>query len=68
MADAVFGAAGEIWAIIVTALTDPGPYLMAGCVLIAAAAGIFGRGKLAAMIWMPSLALAAYFAWRRFAH
>ena len=41
---------------------------MAGLVLIAAAAGILGRGKFAAMIWMPSLALAAYFAWQRFGH
>jgi len=67
MADAVFGAAGEIWAMVVAALTSPGPYLVAGLVLVAAAAGIIGRGKLAATIWMPSLALAGYFAWRHFA-
>jgi hypothetical protein len=66
MADAVFGAAGEIWAIIMGALTNPGPYLAAGLVLVAVAAGIMGRGKLAAMIWMPALALAGYFAWRHF--
>ena len=66
MADAVFGAAGEIWAIIMGALTNPGPYLAAGLVLVAVAAGIMGRGKLAAMIWVPSLALAGYFAWRHF--
>ena len=66
MADAVFGAAGEIWAMIVAALTDPGPYLAAGLVLVAVAAGIMGRGKLAALIWVPSLALAGYFAWRHF--
>lgn len=66
MADAVFGAAGEIWAIIVAALTNPGPYLAAGLVLVAVAAGIMGRGKLAALIWVPSLALAGYFAWRHF--
>ena len=66
MADAVFGAAGEIWAIVVAALTNPGPYLAAGLVLVAVAAGIMGRGKLAAMIWVPSLALAGYFAWRHF--
>ena len=66
MADAVFGAAGEIWAMIVAALTDPGPYLAAGFVLVAVAAGVMGRGKLAALIWVPSLALAGYFAWRHF--
>jgi len=66
MADAVFGAAGEIWAIVVSALTNPGPYLAAGLVLVAVAAGIMGRGKLAALIWVPSLALAGYFAWRHF--
>ena len=66
MADAVFGAAGEIWAMVVAALTNPGPYLAAGLVLVAVAAGIMGRGKLAALIWVPSLALAGYFAWRHF--
>ena len=66
MADAVFGAAGEIWAIVVAALTNPRPYLAAGLVLVAVAAGVMGRGKLAAAIWMPSLAVAGYFAWRHF--
>jgi len=64
MADAVFGAAGEIWAIIIAAITNPGPYLVAGLVLVAAVGALFVRGKLASMIWLPSLALAGYFAWR----
>ena len=68
MADAVFGAAGEIWGMVLAALTNPGPYLAAGLVLVAAAAGVFGRGKLASLIWLPSLTLAAYFVWRHFVH
>ena len=68
MADAVFGAAREIWAIILAALTDPGPYLIALFLLVAAGSAVFFRGKLGALIWLPALAAAAFMAWRRFGH
>jgi hypothetical protein len=66
MADAVFGAAGEVWALILAAIMTPGPYLVAVLVLVAAAGAAFVRGKIAAMIWLPALALAGFLAWRRF--
>ncbi|HUQ84616.1 MAG TPA: hypothetical protein VM076_25910 [Gemmatimonadaceae bacterium] len=66
MADAVFGAAGEIWAIVWSALTDPGPFLVAGLVVLAAGSAIFFKGKLSAMIWLPALAAAAVLSWRQF--
>ena len=66
MADAVFGAAGEIWAIMLAALTDPGPFMVAGLVLLAAGSAIFFKGKLSTMIWLPALAAAGFMAWRKF--
>lgn len=50
---------------MLAAITDPGPYLVAGLVLVAAAGAVFIRGKLAAMVWLPALALAGFLAWRR---
>jgi hypothetical protein len=66
MADAVFGAASEIWAIVWSALTDPGPFLVAGLVLLAAGSALFFKGKLGAMIWLPALVAAGVLAWRQF--
>jgi hypothetical protein len=66
MADAVFGAAGEIWAMIV-GRTHGSRTISRGRVRARCRRGrVMGRGKLAAAIWMPSLALAGYFAWRHF--
>jgi hypothetical protein len=64
MADAVFGAAREVWMIVLGALTNPGPYLVAALVLIAAASAIFVKGKLGAMVWVPLIAVAGFVAWR----
>ena len=64
MADAVFGAAREVWALVLIALTNPGPYLIAVLVLFAAAAAVFVKGKLGAMVWLPVLAIAGFLAWR----
>lgn len=64
MADAVFGAAREVWGLFLAAITSPGPYLVAGLVLVAAASAVFVKGKLGAMIWVPLLALAGFLAWR----
>jgi hypothetical protein len=68
MADAVFGSAREVWALILAAVTDTGPYLIALCLLVAAGAAVFFRGKLGALIWLPALAAAGFVAWRRFGH
>lgn len=65
MADAVFGAAREVWALVLAAITNPGPYLVAGLVIVAAGAAVFIRGKLAAIVWLPALALAGYLAWNQ---
>ena len=68
MADAVFGAAREIWAIVLAAITDTGPFLIALLLLVAAGSAVFFRGKLGALIWLPALAAAGLVAWRRFGH
>lgn len=66
MGDAVFGAAREIWGLVLAAATDPGPWLVAGLVFAAAASMVFVRGKMAWALWLPMLVAAAYLAWRRF--
>ena len=68
MGDVVVGAAREIWGLFLAAVTSPGPYLVAGLVIVAAASTVFVRGKLAALIWIPALTLAGILAWRRFIH
>ena len=68
MADAVFGSAREVWALILAAITDTGPYLIALLLLVAAGTAVFFRGKLGALIWLPALAAAGFVAWRRFRH
>ena len=60
MGDAVFGAAREVWQIVITAITNPGPWLVAGLMVIALGSVVFIRGKMAAIVWVPALALAAY--------
>lgn len=66
MGDAVFGAAREVWGIVWAAISDPGPYLVAALVLLGASGALFVKGKLGTMIWLPSIALAGFFAWRYF--
>lgn len=68
MGDVVVGAAREIWGLLLAAITNPGPYLVAGLVVVAAGASVLIRGKLAALIWIPALTLAGILAWRRFIH
>ena len=68
MGDVVVGAAREIWGLFMAAVTSPGPYLVAGLVIVAAGSAVFIRGKLAALVWIPALTLAAIFAWRRLGH
>ena len=60
MGDAVFGAAREIWQIVITAITNPGPWLVAALMIIALGSVVFIRGRLAALVWVPALALAGY--------
>jgi hypothetical protein len=62
--DVIVSAAREIWALVVAAITSPGPYLVAGLVVVAAGAAIFIRGKMAATVWLPALVLAGLMAWR----
>ena len=64
MADVIFEAAREIWALVIAAITSPGPYLIAALVVVAAGAGVFIKGKMASIIWVPALALAGFLAWR----
>ena len=68
MAEAVFGAGREVWALVLAAITDPGPYLVAGLLIVAAGSAVFFRGKLGALIWVPTLLAAGFMAWRRFGH
>ena len=60
MGDAVFGAAREVWQIVITTITNPGPWLVAALMVIALASVVFIRGKMAAIVWLPALALAGY--------
>jgi hypothetical protein len=60
MGDAVFGAAREVWQIVIKSITNPGPWLVAALMVIALASVVFIRGKLAALVWLPALALAGY--------
>jgi hypothetical protein len=60
MGDAVFGAAREVWQIVIKTITNPGPWLVAALMVIALGSVVFIRGKLAALVWLPALALAGY--------
>ena len=60
MGDAVFAAAREIWQIVIRTITNPGPWLVAALMVIALASVVFIRGKMAAIVWVPALALAGY--------
>lgn len=60
MGDAVFGAAREVWQIVIHTITNPGPWLVAALMVIALGGVVFIRGKLSAIVWVPALALAAY--------
>jgi hypothetical protein len=60
MGDAVFGAAREIWQIVIRTITNPGPWLVAALMVIALGSVVFIRGKMAAIVWVPALALAGY--------
>ena len=64
MGEVIAEAAREIWALVVAAITTPGPYLIAALVIVAAGAGVFIKGKMASLVWLPSLALAGFLAWR----
>lgn len=64
MGDVIVEAAREIWALVVAAVMSPGPYLIAGLVIVAAGSAVFIRGRMASLIWVPSLALAGLLAWR----
>ena len=57
-------AAREIWALVMAAVTNPGPYLVAALVIVAAGSAVFIRGKMATLVWVPALALAGFLAWR----
>ena len=60
MGDAVFGAAREVWHIVIHTITNPGPWLVAALMVIALGGVVFIRGKLSAVVWVPALTLAAY--------
>ena len=64
MGEVIAEAAREIWALVVAAITSPGPYLIAGLVVVAAGSAVFIKGKMATLIWIPALALAGLMAWR----
>lgn len=64
MGDVIAEAAREIWALVMAAVTSPGPYLIAGLVIVAAGSAVFIKGKIASLVWVPSLALAGFLAWR----
>lgn len=60
MGDAVFGAAREIWQMVIRTITNPGPWLVAALMVIALGSVVFIRGKMAAIVWVPALVLAGY--------
>ena len=64
MGAVIVEAAREIWALVVAAITSPGPYLIAGLVIVAAGSAAFIKGKMASLVWLPALALAGFLAWR----
>ena len=64
MGEVIAEAAREIWALVLAAVFNPGPYLIAGLVIVAAGSAVFIKGKLASLVWIPSLALAGFMAWR----
>jgi hypothetical protein len=64
MGEVIAEAAREIWALVMAAVTNPGPYLVAGLVIVAAGSAVFIRGKMATLVWVPALALAGFLAWR----
>ena len=68
MGEVIAEAAREIWALVVAAVTNPGPYLVAGLVIVAAGSAVFIRGKMATLVWVPALALAGFLAWRYLGH
>ena len=68
MGEVIAEAAREIWALVVAAVTSPGPYLIAGLVIVAAGSAVFIRGKTASLIWVPALVLAGFLAWRYLGH
>jgi len=68
MGEVIVEAAREIWALVVAAITSPGPYLIAGLVVVAAGSAVFIKGKMATLIWIPALALAGLMAWRYLGH
>ena len=68
MGEVIVEAAREIWALVVAAVTSPGPYLIAGLVVVAAGSAVFIKGKMATLIWIPALALAGLMAWRYLGH
>ena len=68
MGDVIVEAAREIWALVIAAITTPGPYLVAGLVIVAAGSAVFIKGKIASLIWLPCLALAGFLAWRYLGH
>ena len=68
MGDVIAEAAREVWALVMAAVTSPGPYLIAGLVIVAAGSAVFIKGKIASLVWVPSLALAGFLAWRYLGH
>jgi hypothetical protein len=69
MGDAIVSAAQEVWAIVVDAVTNPGPWLIAALVLAVAVAAALLRGKLASpWLWIPALAAAAFWAYHHVPH
>jgi hypothetical protein len=68
MGDAIAGAAAEIWDIVRRAVTDAGPWMYVGVVIVAIVAiALLVRGKLSSpWLLLPALGGAAYWGWHHF--
>lgn len=67
MGDAINGAAREVWDILVSAVTDPGPWsYVAIAVGAVALVAVLFRGKWTMWLLLPVLGGLAYWGWRRF--